>query len=58
MMENTKVVTTYYRMNKVLNKFATYNTDEIVNYMHKEKAYEDTKQNDIIKYDLAEYISL
>ena len=48
MMENTKVV----------NKFATYNTDEIVNYMHKEKAYQDTKQNDIIKYDLAEYISL
>lgn len=45
-------------IDKVLNKFATYNTDEIVNYMHKEKAYQDTKQNDIIKYDLAEYISL
>lgn len=45
-------------IDKILKKFAMYNANEIVNYMHKEKAYQYTKQNDIIKYDLANYITL
>ncbi len=45
-------------VDKVLNKFSKFNTDEIVDYMHKEKAYQDTKPNQIIEYSMAEYINI
>ena len=36
----------------VINKFRDYNTNDLVKYMHKEKAYEQTKMNEIISYEL------
>lgn len=45
-------------IDKILKKFSKFNTNEIVDYMHKEKAYTDTKQNQIIEYSMAEYINI
>ena len=41
-----------------INYFKNYNTKEIVEYMHKEKAYIDTKLFDIISYNYANDISI
>ena len=40
-------------IDKVINKFRNYRSSEISNYMHKEKAYKETKDNDIIPFSLA-----
>lgn len=37
----------------IISKFNTFNTKEIVQYMHEEKAYLLTKPNQIISYELA-----
>ena len=37
-------------------KFKNYNTQEIVDYMHEEKAYKDTKPGDVISFTLAKEI--
>ena len=37
-------------IDKVINKFRNYRSSEISNYMHKEKAYKETKDNDIIPF--------
>ena len=42
----------------VINKFKNFSTKEIVDYMHKEKAYIDTKNNEIIDFSYAKYIDL
>ncbi len=40
----------------VATKFKSFKSKEIVDYMHKEKAYTDTMQNQIIPYSLAEQL--
>ena len=40
-------------IDKVINKFRNYRSSEISNYMHKEKAYKETKDNDIIPFSFA-----
>lgn len=40
-------------IDKVINKFRNYRSFEISNYMHKEKAYKETKDNDIIPFSFA-----
>lgn len=45
-------------IDSVIKKFKNYNTKQIVEYMHKESAYEFTKPNQIISYDYAKDISL
>ncbi len=41
---------------QVMNKFAKYNTKELVEYMHKEEAYKSTNAGEIISYEFAKYI--
>lgn len=43
-------------LNEVITKFKNCTTEEIVDYMHEEKAYTETKQGDIIPFSLAEEI--
>ena len=45
-------------MNKVIEKFKDYNTKDIVEYMHKEVAYTDTKDNELISYEYAKKLSI
>lgn len=45
-------------IDKIIEKFYSFNTNEIVAYMHKEKAYIDTTQSQIIDYSFAKYINL
>lgn len=45
-------------VDKVIEKFRTFNTNMIVDYMHKEKAYLETKTNQIIDYNFAKYINI
>ena len=45
-------------INNVLNKFKDFNTSQIVEYMHNEKAYKNTNQNEVIKYTFAKDISI
>jgi hypothetical protein len=45
-----------YILNKVIEKFKNYNTKEIVDYMHEEKAYTETAHGDIIPFSLAKEI--
>lgn len=41
----------------VATKFKSFKSKEIVDYMHKEKAYTDTMQNQIIPYSLAKQLN-
>ena len=43
-------------LDRVINQFKNFNTKAIVNYMHKEKAYINTGQGDIIPFSLAKEI--
>ena len=43
-------------IDKVIEKFKNYNTKEIVDYMHNEKAYIETQPGDIIPFSLAKDI--
>lgn len=43
---------------EVVGKFKDYTTTELVEYMHKEKAYLDTNHNEIISYDFAKYVNI
>lgn len=45
-------------INIVLNKFKDFNTAQIVEYMHNEKAYKNTNQNEVIKYTFAKDINI
>ena len=40
----------------ILNKFEKFNSEQLVDYMHKEKAYIETNKFDVIAYDYAIYI--
>ncbi len=43
-------------LDTVIRKFKNYKTKDIVEYMHEEKAYRDTKPGDIIPFSLAKEI--
>lgn len=43
-------------MDKVIQKFRSYRAQEIVDYMHEERAYSETKAGDIISFALAQDI--
>ena len=45
-------------LDKVIGKFKNYKAKEIVDYMHEEKAYLDTKSGEIIPFSLAKEIRL
>lgn len=42
----------------VINKFKDFNTSELVEYMHNEKAYKNTKQMQVIDYSFAKDINI
>ena len=42
----------------VVNKFYSFTSKDIVKYMHKEKAYLETKTNEFISFEYAKYIDL
>lgn len=43
---------------RVINKFKNFNTKELVDYMHKEKAYIETDTNDVIDFSYAKFINI
>jgi putative zinc finger/helix-turn-helix YgiT family protein len=43
---------------EIIEKFKNMSTEEVVEYMHKEKAYTQTRKNEFISYQFAEDISL
>lgn len=43
-------------LDKVISKFIDYNTKDIIEYMHEEKAYKETKPKEIIPFSLAKEI--
>ena len=43
---------------RVINKFKNFNTKELVDYMHKEKAYVETNTNDVIDFSYAKFINI
>lgn len=43
---------------RVINKFKDLNTKELVDYMHKEKAYIETNTNDVIDFSYAKFIKI
>lgn len=45
-------------VDKVIERFKDFNTNMIVEYMHKEKAYTDTKTSQVIDYNFAKYIEI
>ncbi len=45
-------------MDKVISEFKGYNTGELVEYMHKEVAYINTKSNELISYAYANKLSI
>lgn len=45
-------------LDRVIGKFSSYNTKEIVDYMHEEIAYKRTKSGEIIPFSLAKEIKL
>ncbi|MDD6069700.1 MAG: DUF4065 domain-containing protein [Clostridiales bacterium] len=45
-------------LDRVINKFKDFNTKDIVEYMHDEIAYKETKDGDIIPFGLAKSITL
>ena len=42
----------------VINKFKNFNTKQIVEYMHNEKAYKETNQTQVIEYSFAKDINI
>ena len=44
--------------NKVINKFKNFTTKELINNMHKEKAYTETKPNEIIDFSYAKFVNI
>ena len=44
--------------NRVINKFKNFTTKELVDYMHKEKAYIDTKPNEVIDFSYAKFVEI
>ena len=44
-------------IDKVMNKFKNYKSSEISEYMHREKAYIETKNNEIIPFTYAKEIN-
>ena len=44
--------------NRVVNKFKNFTTKELVDYMHKEKAYTDTKPNEVIDFSYAKFVEI
>lgn len=45
-------------INQVIKKFKDFNTKDLVDYMHKEDAYINTKQNELINYKYAKTLSI
>ena len=45
-------------INEVINKFKDLKTKELVDYMHREKAYLDTKPNEFISFSYAKYVQI
>lgn len=45
-------------LDTIINKFGKYTTNQIIEQMHKEAAYEETKINDIIDYKYADQLSI
>ena len=43
---------------RVINKFKNFYTKELVDYMHKERAYIETNINDIINFSYAKFINI
>ena len=43
---------------EVSNKFKNYTTKEIIEYMHNEKAYLQTIQNELISFEYAKYVTI
>lgn len=43
---------------RVINKFKNFKTKELVDYMHKERAYINTNKNDIIDFSYAKFINI
>ena len=43
-------------LDKVITKFSAYRAKDIVEYMHKEKAYTETRPGEIIPFSLAKEI--
>ena len=43
---------------RVINKFKNFNTKDLVDYMHKEKAYVETNSNDVIDFSYAKFINI
>lgn len=45
-------------LDRVINKFKNFNTKDIVEYMHDEIAYKETRNGDIIPFGFAKSVSL
>ena len=45
-------------INEVINKFKNLKTKEIVDYMHNERAYLETKNNEFISFSYAKYVQI
>ena len=43
-------------LDNVINKFKNYKAKEIVDYMHEERAYRETRSGDIIPFSIAKDI--
>lgn len=43
---------------RVINKFKNFTTKELINYMHNEKAYTDTKPNEVIDFSYAKFVEI
>lgn len=43
-------------LDSVIKKFKSYKANDMIDYMHEEKAYQDTEQDDIIPFSLAKQI--
>lgn len=43
---------------RVINKFINFSTKDLIDYMHKEKAYVETNTNDIIDFNYAKFIKI
>ncbi|WP_455938008.1 Panacea domain-containing protein [Gemella morbillorum] len=44
--------------NRVINKFKNFTTKELINYMHNEKTYTDTKPNEVIDFSYAKFVEI
>ena len=43
-------------IDSVIQRFKSYKAKEIVDYMHEERAYRETKSGEIIPFSLAKYV--